>query len=142
MAKIIKIEDGQVFVGTANGELKQYGFEAFSFAPQVGDLVEVFESDDKVIISKTGVTAEAGAKSKVAAGLLGIFLGNFGAHNFYLGNNTKAVIQLLVSIIGGVVTCGVATIAVYIWALVEAILILTSQPGTKWSKDADGNELA
>ena len=37
----------------------------------------------------------SGAKSKIAAGLLGIFLGTFGVHNFYLGNTGKAVAQLL-----------------------------------------------
>ena len=29
-----------------------------------------------------------GNKSKMAAGLLGIFLGTFGVHNFYLGYTT------------------------------------------------------
>ena len=33
------------------------------------------------------------AKSKLAAGLLGIFLGGFGVHNFYLGYTTKAIIK-------------------------------------------------
>lgn len=33
-------------------------------------------------------------KSKIAAGLLGIFLGCFGVHNFYLGYTGKAVAQL------------------------------------------------
>lgn len=40
------------------------------------------------------------AKSKMAAGLLGIFLGSFGVHNFYLGYTTKAVIQLVCTIVG------------------------------------------
>jgi hypothetical protein len=38
-------------------------------------------------------------KSKLAAGLLGIFLGSFGVHNFYLGYIAKAIIQVSV-------TCG------------------------------------
>lgn len=40
------------------------------------------------------------AKSKMAAGLLGIFLGQWGVHNFYLGYTGKAVAQLLLSIFG------------------------------------------
>ena len=64
-------------------------------------------------------------KSKLAAGLLGIFLGGLGIHNFYLGYKNKALIQLLVGIIGGVITCGVATLAMEIWGLVEGIMILT-----------------
>ena len=63
-------------------------------------------------------------KSKLVAGLLGIFLGGLGIHNFYLGYNTKAVIQIVVSIVGGLLTCGVASAAVGIWGLVEGVLIL------------------
>ena len=44
--------------------------------------------------------AGAPLKSKMAAGLLGIFLGCFGVHNFYLGYTTKAVIQLCFRYLG------------------------------------------
>lgn len=64
-------------------------------------------------------------KSKMAAGLLGIFLGSLGIHNFYLGKTNRALVQLLVSIIGGILTCGLATVAIEIWGLVEGIMILT-----------------
>ena len=64
-------------------------------------------------------------KSKLAAGLLGIFLGGFGIHNFYLGYQNKALIQLLVSLIAGPLTCGIAAIAMSIWGLIEGIQILT-----------------
>ena len=74
------------------------------------------------------------AKSKMAAGLLGIFLGGFGIHNFYLGFTNKALIQLLVSLIGGVITCGLATVAMEILGLVEGIQILTGTINT----DAQG----
>ena len=37
----------------------------------------------------------ADAKSKLAAGLLGILLGSLGIHNFYLGYTGKGVAQLL-----------------------------------------------
>ena len=64
----------------------------------------------------------AGAqKSKMAAGLLGIFLGAFGVHNFYLGYTGKAVAQLLISVL----SCGVLAVASEIWGLVEGIQILT-----------------
>ena len=48
--------------------------------------------------SLTGTAMAAGenAKSKMAAGLLGIFLGGLGIHNFYLGYTKKAVAQLLI----------------------------------------------
>lgn len=69
--------------------------------------------------------AVSGQKSKLAAGLLAFFLGSLGIHNFYLGYTSKAVIQLCVSLVGGVLTCSVATIGVWIWAIVEGVMLLT-----------------
>jgi TM2 domain-containing membrane protein YozV len=63
-------------------------------------------------------------KSRLVAGLLGIFLGGFGVHRFYLGCTGIALAQLLVSVIGGAITCGVLVIPVALWGLVEGILIL------------------
>ncbi len=77
--------------------------------------------------------AAPGAKSKLAAGLLGIFLGAFGVHNFYLGYTSKAVIQLLMTLL----SCGILATASEIWGIIEGILILTGNINT----DADGNPL-
>lgn len=68
-------------------------------------------------------------KSKLAAGLLGIFLGGLGVHNFYLGYKTKAIIQLVLTLC----TCGLAGPISSIWGLVEGIMVLTG------SIDVDGN---
>ncbi len=65
-------------------------------------------------------------KSKLVAGLLGIFLGSIGIHNFYLGFTSKAVIQIIVTI----VTCGIGGI----WGFIEGILILAGS----MNKDANG----
>lgn len=59
-------------------------------------------------------------KSKIAAGLFGIFLGALGVHNFYLGYTGKAVAQLLISIL----SCGILSFVSAIWGLIEGILIL------------------
>ncbi len=75
-----------------------------------------------------------GGKSKIAAGLLGIFLGSIGAHNFYLGYTNKAVAQLLMSVL----SCGILATVSGIWGLVEGILILTGSINV----DADGNPLS
>lgn len=72
------------------------------------------------------------AKSKIAAGLLGIFLGAFGVHNFYLGYTGKAVAQLLISVL----SCFTLTIVSEIWGLVEGILILTGS--ANYTTDAKG----
>ena len=81
--------------------------------------------------------AQPGAKSKVAAGLLGIFLGWLGIHNFYLGFTSKAVTQLILGILG-IVTFGVTTWISGIWGFVEGILALTGGIPA----DAEGKPLA
>ena len=60
-------------------------------------------------------------KSKLAAGLLGIFLGAFGVHNFYLGKIGLAVAQLLITVL----SCGILGVVSEIWGLIEGIMILT-----------------
>ena len=62
---------------------------------------------------------------KLAAGLLGIFLGAFGVHKFVLDYNNAGIIMLVVSIAGGVVTCGAATGVMSIIGMVEGIIYLT-----------------
>ena len=62
---------------------------------------------------------------KLAAGLLGIFLGSFGIHKFVLGYNSAGIIMLVVGLAGGVVTCGVATGAMSIIGLIEGVIYLT-----------------
>ena len=88
------------------------------------------------------------ARSRVVAGLLGIFLGGFGAHNFYIKRTGRAVIQLLVSLVyliayisfmvfvrlstdyfaiglfGILIFVGfLARVGIGIWAFVESILL-------------------
>lgn len=78
--------------------------------------------------------APADAKSKLVAGLLGIFLGSLGIHNFYLGYTGKAVAQLLITLL----TCGLGASVSSIWGLIEGILILVGNI----KEDANGNPLA
>ncbi|WP_435298694.1 TM2 domain-containing protein [Timonella sp. A28] len=80
---------------------------------------------------------QAPAKSKVVAGILGILLGTFGIHNFYLGHKGKAIAQLLITVL----SVGFLAFVSGIWGLIEGILILISKPGTPWHQDAQGNEL-
>ena len=72
-------------------------------------------------------------KSKITAGILGIFLGCYGVHNFYLGYNGKAIAQLLITLISLFLLSWVSAI----WGLIEGILILTGNI----KKDASGNDL-
>ena len=72
---------------------------------------------------------KVGAKKRVTAGLLGIFFGGFGVHNFYLGFHIKAIIQILLSVF----CCGIGGI----WGFVEGILILVN----KINVDAKGEAM-
>jgi len=83
----------------------------------------------------TGKTiAPPGAKSKMAAGLLGIFLGGLGVHNFYLGYTSKGVAQLLITLL----SCGMLCEVSAIWGLIEGIMILCGNINT----DANGVPLS
>ena len=100
-----------------------------------------------VVCLTCGVSLENGSgidgtKSKLVAALLALFLGTFGIHNFYLGYTTKAIIQLVLTIVGYMTMCLIIgffiVLGVEIWAIVEAVLIFTGKNNT----DAQGNLLA
>ncbi len=65
------------------------------------------------------------AKDKTTAGILGILLGGLGVHKFYLGYTNEGLIMLLVSLIGGVATCGFGSMAVGAIGLAEGIIYIT-----------------
>lgn len=67
-------------------------------------------------------TVNPDSKSKIAAGVLGILLGVFGVHNFYLGYTGKAIAQVLLGTVGCCI--GVGPLVSGIWGLVEGIMIL------------------
>lgn len=98
------------------------------FCPNCGK--EISEGQDiclgcgKAINKQSVQNVNPNAKSKIAAGLLAIFLGSLGVHNFYLGNTSKAVAQLLLTLLGWIVF-GLGPIVAGVWALIEGIMILT-----------------
>lgn len=60
-----------------------------------------------------------GRKSKMTAAILGILVGGFGIHRFYLGYTAIGIIQIIVTIC----TFGIGAI----WGFVEGILILVDK---------------
>ena len=72
-------------------------------------------------------SAPTSSKSKLVAGLLALFVGGIGVHNFYLGYMGRGIAQLLLSWTG----------ITSIWALIEAIMIFTGS-----MTDANGNPLS
>ncbi|MEN9217099.1 MAG: TM2 domain-containing protein [Gloeomargarita sp. HHBFW_bins_162] len=70
-------------------------------------------------------TSPPDASKKITAGVCAILLGTFGVHKFILGYTTEGLIMLLGSLVGGVITCGLATSVMSIIGLVEGIIYLT-----------------
>ena len=84
-------------------------------------------------VNSSNANKDPNAKSKIVAGILGILLGCFGVHNFYLGYTNKAVAQLLISVL----SCFILSPVSAIWGLIEGIMILTGSMDT----DAEGRKL-
>lgn len=59
-------------------------------------------------------------KSRVAAGLLSIFVGSFGVGRFYTGHVGLGVAQLAITVL----TCGVLG---WVWPVVDGIMMLTGK---------------
>ncbi|TNC49498.1 TM2 domain-containing protein [Mumia zhuanghuii] len=78
-----------------------------------------------------GAYVDPEAKSKLVAGLLGILVGGFGIHRFYLGYTTLGIVQIVVTLL----TCGIGAI----WGFIEGILYLVGADG--WKTDARGRPL-
>lgn len=94
--------------------------ENVKFCINCGMEININENQiDESMNSSVNINSEK--KNKIVAGLLGIFLGNFGVHNFYLGYNVKGVTQLLITLL----SFGTLSIISGTWGLVEGILILT-----------------
>lgn len=69
-------------------------------------------------------------KSRTAAGVLAILLGAYGIHSFYLGNTSRGLMQLLISLLG----CGVGAIIMLVWGILDGVKILDGRINT----DANG----
>lgn len=73
------------------------------------------------------------SQKQIIAAVLAFFLGNFGVHNFYLGRRKQGIWQLVLTVVGiltSFILVGIPIlIAVWIWAIVDLIRILTGKLG-------------
>lgn len=83
--------------------------------------------------NSTNSNSNPNAKSRIAAGVLGILLGALGIHNFYLGYTNKGITQLLITVL----SCGVLSFVSALWGLIEGIMILVGSINV----DANGDVL-
>lgn len=119
--------------------------ETVSFCPHCGKPVKeepvaepthTYESIPTPEVTPVPTAPVVQQKSRMAAGLMGIlfglFLGGLGIHNFYLGYTKKAVIQLVICLVGFCLVIG--PLVSGIWCLVEGIMILAGNI----NEDANG----
>lgn len=78
-------------------------------------------------------------KSRLAAALLAMMFGMFGVHNFYLGYNSRATIQLVVTLVGFLLSFIIigmfAVLGMFIWAFIEGVQLISASPARMY----DGN---
>ncbi len=123
MAKIIEITDTVISIGTDDGSIKEVRTSDINFVPHVGDMVEIFETETKTIVSKIesqnndssmpagGININLNnsqniqtpqyiangtvAVNKLVYCLLCFFLGGIGAHKFYSHRIGTGIVYLL-----------------------------------------------
>lgn len=71
------------------------------------------------------VHAQPQKTDRTTAGLLALLLGGLGIHKFVMGYQQEGIIMLAISLAGGFVTCGIASLVIHIIAIIEGVIYFT-----------------
>lgn len=104
MAKIIKVNGDIISIGTNEGGIKEVRATDISFTPNVGDEVEIYETENDLIVTKKKEKRDSNSSN---AGInINVSNNQTGAQPMYVANNTKAVNKvvycLLAFFLGGI----------------------------------------
>lgn len=108
---------------------KPAGYNSQNTAPPVAQNTYAYQAPNTAAVPKQ--------KSKVVAGLLGIFLGSLGVHKFYLGYAQAGIIMLLVTLVGAIVFVGPLVMGLI--GLIEGIIYLTKSDQAFYETYVVGN---
>ena len=89
-----------------------------TIATPAGAASNTAATNEQNVNSPANTQTVTGPKSKVVAILLALFLGGFGAHDFYLGYTKQGVIKLVLTI------TIVLSFVTYFWTIIDIIRIL------------------
>tara|TARA_R110002049_G_scaffold219075_2_gene390803 strand:+ start:1802 stop:2254 length:453 start_codon:yes stop_codon:yes gene_type:complete len=124
-------DDLNDMLGDAKESAKKAADKAGEFAGEAKEKAKEFADEAKESASEFAEGAKetfdkaTGENKKVLAGVLAILLGVFGIHKFILGYNKEGIIILVITLILGVLTCGIAGWVMSILGLIEGIIYLT-----------------
>lgn len=80
-----------------------------------------------------------GSKSKILAFLLALFLGPFGAHNFYLGQTGAGVGKMVLAVLGLGAEITLFAVVLTIWIIIDLVRIVIGHESM--ATDAKGTPL-
>lgn len=92
MAKIIKVNGDIISIGTDEGGIREIRTTDINFTPKVGDQVEIYETENDLIVTKK----EEKKESNPNAGInINVSNNQSGVQPTYIANNTKAVNKIV-----------------------------------------------
>ncbi len=99
------------------------------FCPSCGTELQCANVKKEVVVEKQPVYVCL-PKSRVTYVLLGLFFGTFGLHNFYAGRHSRAVWQLILTMLTGWLI--IPWIVVAVWSVIDICTITTDGNGASF----------